>query len=101
MADSTLLLGPKVIIYAAYRRRLTPPLFHGGKSGEKNAFLRSDAAKAKRRLQTVVFATRLQLSLGVRTVSTNRLSSVCFQQSLVGYFSSLRERAKVYINIVF
>ena len=59
--------------------------FRGGKSGEKNAFYRSDAAKAKRRLQTVVSATRLQLSLGVQTVSTQEILSVCFQQSLVGY----------------
>ena len=51
----------------------------------ENAFYRSDAAMAKRRLQTVVFATRLQLSLGVLTAPTQVLSSVCFQQSLVGY----------------
>ena len=40
------------------------------KKRRENAFYRSDAAKAKRRLQTVVSAPRLQLSLGVQTVST-------------------------------
>ena len=125
----------KVIIYAAYHRRTTPPLsrreiikdsalrpgrrwptapyfwepkvtpfraiapgrlgsFSGRKSCQKTPF-DAPCRWAKRRLHTTRSATRLQLSLGVQTVSTNILSSVCFQQSLVGYFGSLREPVSI------
>ena len=49
----------------------------------ENAFYRSDAAKAKRRLHNLVHATRLQLSLGVRTIRHER-AFICLLSAKLG-----------------
>ena len=58
----------KVIIYAAYRRCITPPLFQGRKKWREKRLFHSDAVRLSASLQTVPYALRLQLSLEVRTI---------------------------------
>ena len=84
------------------RRIAAAPLLHffnGGKSGEKNAFYRSDAAKAKRSLHTIRFAPRLQLSLGVRTIRHEKTLYRSLKAKLgKPLYRSLRERINLLIN---
>ena len=58
----------KVIIYAAYRRCITPPLFQGRKKWREKRLFSAPCRWAKRRLRTFRYAPRLQLSLEVRTI---------------------------------
>ena len=53
------------------------------KKRRENAFYRSDAARAKRRLHTIRYATRLQLSLGVRTIRHER-AFICLLSAKLG-----------------
>ena len=74
--------GYTFVTFVAYRRRITPPLFNGEKAARKRLF-DAPCRWAKRRLHTAVFATRLQLSLGVLTIRHER-AFICLLSAKLG-----------------
>ena len=96
MADSTLLLGSKVIIYAAYRRCTTPPLFQGGKSGEKNAFLTLPAAGQSAPTKLSATPIPVQVFLKVRTYPTQELYIGRLEQSSETLYIAPKGSGKIF-----
>ena len=77
MADSTLLLGSKVIIYAAYRRCTTRQLFSGGKA--KTLLGHGDALRPR---PTFEAKSRQKLPEGFRSPRRNKLRYAQYNQRL-------------------
>ncbi len=84
-------------IEPSYRARITRPLFNGEKAARKRLF-DAPCRWAKRSPQTIRYATRLQLSLGVLTVPTQELHIGRLEQARKPFisFSDLVRMKKIF-----